>query len=118
MALILFATALAGNAEGLAGVSPADDVDPSGKRSRVKRSQIRSKRRIRQESLRNCLFQDFEAEGFSLHVSDDVQVSESEFKAEFKPAAAGAEGQDCNFRLNLETPVSPRIRGTVSPRCS
>lgn len=100
MPLILLATALAGDAEGLTGVSPAQDVNPSGERGRVKRSQIRSKRRIRQASLRNRLFQNFQAEGFPLHVSEDAQVSENEFKAEFEAAAAGAEGEDCDFVVN------------------
>ncbi len=108
MSLILLATPPAGDTEGLTGISPAQDVDPSSERGRVKRSQIRPKRRIRQASFCNRLLQNFEAEGFPLHVSEDAQVSESEFKAEFKPAAAGAEGQDCEFVVNGSTPFHHR----------
>ena len=105
MAFIRFATLLTRDAEGLAGVSTAENVDSPGERGRVKRSHIRPERCVNHATRFNRRVQSGEGERFPLHISKPANISEGEFDSEVERAAAGAERESCDVIPNKTPPV-------------
>jgi hypothetical protein len=91
VARIFFGELPAGTTERLAGVARAEDVDRSFVRAPVESLKVGPNRRRREGSVLKARNQPFGDSGFPFHVTEDVSLAASEFKAEADAGVSGAQ---------------------------
>lgn len=86
---------LAGDAEGLAGVTANDSLHAAAPRATIEGVQVPPNRRVIQGTVRNTRSQDFAGSDFVFHVADRPSASaQSAMHSEVETAGAGAEAED------------------------
>jgi hypothetical protein len=90
---IVSATTCSRQAERLAGVAASDEIHDSAPRAAVEGSEIRPNRCRIQGSLFHARSQDFDAEGFPLHVADCARSWDRQSDAEVESPDSGADGE-------------------------
>lgn len=96
VALVVLSEPAAGGAEGLAGITGSEDMNAATPRAAVEGSNIRPHRSRIHEPRFHRSNQVEAGEGFDLHMTDDASAGNGQSKAEVKPAASRAEGDDAD----------------------
>jgi hypothetical protein len=96
MSRVLLSFALTGCAEGLAGISPSEDVHAVTKRSPREGIKIRPDRCWVHESRFHFRNQICDGEGFDLTKSDCAQIWDCSFESKLNAAVSSAQANVCN----------------------
>lgn len=94
VSLVVSPEALSGEAVGLAGDAPNDEIHDATEASAWEGSHITVDRRLSHDTLLHLRDQISDGEGFPLHTSDRASIWDCQLDGAIKSATSGAEGDD------------------------